>query len=160
MLTSLSFVESFWWGISRDMKYFETFIRSFLPYISPCSIIFRLSFLFEFYYFETITFFRIKYINFYLNFISYLSIRFLLYMIFFKYIVIIRKTRIKIFIKIFIIVNRVVICKTIRNIFYIILSILIISNRYRFCIRFVKKTSFKIINLDIIKKIFFLSSLL
>ena len=140
------------------MKYFEVFIRFFLSYISLCFIIFRFSFLFEFYYFETIAFFRIKYINFYLNFISYLFIRFLLYMTFFKYIVVIYKARIKIFIKIFIIIDRIIIRETIYNISRIILSILIISNRYRFRARFVKKTSFKIINFDIIKKTFLFSS--
>ena len=136
------------------MRYFETFIRSFLPYISPYLIIFRLSSLFEFYYFETITFFRIKYIDFYLNFILYPSIRFLSHMVFFKYIVIVRKICIKVFIKAFIIADRVVIRETTRGISRIILSILIISNRYRFRVRFVKKTPFKTVNFDVIKKKF------
>ena len=138
------------------MRYFKVFIRSFLLYISFCFIIFRFFFLFEFYYFETIIFFRIKYIDFYLNFISYSFIYFLLYIIFFKYIVVVRKARIKVFIKIFVIVDRIVIRETIRNIFCIVLSILIISNRYRFRVYFVKKTSFKIVNFNVIKKkIFF-----
>ena len=81
-------------------------------------------------------------------------------MIFFKRIVVVYKTRIKIFIKIFIVADRVVIRETIHNIFRIILSILIISNRYRFRIYFIKKTFFKIINFDVIKKTFFFSSLL
>ena len=73
-------------------------------------------------------------------------------MIFFKNIIIICKIRFKIFI----VIDRVIICETIRNIFRIILSILIISDFYRFYIRFVKKTFFKIINFNVIKKTFFL----
>ena len=84
----------------------------------------------------------------------YSFIRLLLYIIFFKNIIIIRKIRfkifIKIFIKIFVVIDYIIIYETIRNIFYIILSILIISNFYRFRTRFIKKTLFKIVNFNVI----------